>query len=41
MLEESHRSKMTIHPGGDKMYRDVKRTFYWKGMKKAVAQYVA
>ena len=25
---------MTIHSGGDKMYKDMKRVFFWVGMKK-------
>merc|ERR1712080_247960 len=41
VLDEAHRSKMTIHPGGDKMYKDMKRIFFWAGMKKDVAEYVA
>jgi len=28
VLAKSHRSRMTIHPGGDKMYKDMKRIFY-------------
>ena len=28
VLEEAHHSQMTIHPGGDKMYRDMRRVFY-------------
>jgi len=41
VLAESHLSRMTIHSGGDKMYRDMKRIFYGPGMKKKVAEYVA
>ena len=41
ILDDAHRSKMTIHPGGDKMYQDMKRVFFWAGMKKDVAEYVA
>ena len=41
ILEEAHRSKLTIHPGGDKMYRDMKRVFFWAGMKKDLAEFVA
>ena len=41
VLEEAHHSKMTIHPGGDKMYKDIKRTFFWNGMKKDVAEFVS
>ena len=28
VLEEVHHSKLTIHPGGDKMYKDIKRVFF-------------
>ena len=41
VLEEAHHSKMTIHPGGDKMYRDMKRVFFWVGMKKDVGEFVS
>ena len=41
VLEEAHRSKLTIHPGGDKMYKDMKRIFFWPGMKKDVAEFVS
>ncbi|MEX5618522.1 integrase zinc binding domain-containing protein, partial [Pseudomonas syringae] len=34
ILQESHRSRFTIHPGGTKMYRDMKHTFWWEGMKR-------
>jgi len=41
VLAESHHSRMTIHPRGRKMYRDMKRIFYWPSMKKKIAEYVA
>ena len=28
ILEEAHRSRLTVHPEGTKMYRDMKRTFW-------------
>ena len=28
ILEEAHRSKFTVHPGGNKMYQDLKN-LYW------------
>ena len=28
ILEESHRSKLSIHPGATKMYQDLKRLFW-------------
>ncbi|WVZ76567.1 hypothetical protein U9M48_024532 [Paspalum notatum var. saurae] len=31
----------SIHPGSTKMYYDLKERFWWPGMKRAVAEYVA
>ena len=31
VLRECHHSKLTIHPGGNKMYQDMKRVYYWEG----------
>ena len=41
VLGECHRSKFSIHPRSNKMYRDMKRRYWWKGMKKDVARYVS
>ena len=41
ILEESHTSQYSVHPGGDKMYKDLKKTFWWLGMKKDVVVYVS
>jgi hypothetical protein len=41
ILDESHKSKLSIHPGATKMYQDLKQRFWWPGMKKQVAEYVA
>ena len=30
VLSEAHRSPFAIHPGGMKMYQDLKRTFWWE-----------
>lgn len=40
ILEESHRSNLSIHPRATKMYQDLKRLFWWSGMKREVAQFV-
>ena len=40
ILEEAHRSKYAMHPGITKMYNDLKREFWWPGMKKDVTQFV-
>ena len=41
LLEEAHCSRLTIHPGGTKMYKDLKHNYWWKGMKRDIAQFVA
>jgi len=41
LLEEGHKSRLSIHPGMTKMYKDLKATFRWTGMKTDVADYVA
>jgi hypothetical protein len=41
ILREAHESAYSIHPGGNKMYHDLKATYCWYGMKRNVAKYVA
>nr|KYP36184.1 Transposon Ty3-G Gag-Pol polyprotein [Cajanus cajan] len=41
ILEEGHKSKLSVHPGMTNMYQDLKRMFWWNGMKKEIAEYVA
>jgi hypothetical protein len=41
ILHEVHASAYSIHPGGNKMYHDLKATYWWYGMKRDVAEYVA
>ncbi|KAM0044820.1 putative nucleotidyltransferase, Ribonuclease H [Helianthus debilis subsp. tardiflorus] len=41
ILEEAHKSKYTMHPGSDKMYQDLRKNFWWIGMKKDIAAYVS
>jgi hypothetical protein len=41
ILREVHESAYSIHPGGNKMYHDPKATYWWYGMKREVAEYVA
>ena len=40
ILEEGHKTPYTVHPGGTKMYLNLKENFWWNGMKKDVAEYV-
>jgi hypothetical protein len=41
ILCEAHESAYSIHPGGNKMYHDLKATYWWYGMKRDVAEYIA
>jgi hypothetical protein len=41
ILHEVHESAYSIHTGGNKMYHDLKATYWWYGMKRDVAEYVA
>jgi hypothetical protein len=40
ILHEAHESAYSIHLGGNKMYHDLKATYWWYGMKRDVAEYV-
>ena len=41
IMEEAHHSRYSIHPGLSKMYHDLKGIFWWGGMKKDLAEFVA
>jgi hypothetical protein len=41
ILHEAHESAYSIHQGGNKMYHDLKVTYWWYGVKRDVAAYVA
>jgi hypothetical protein len=41
ILYEEHESAYSIHPEGNKMYHDLKATYWWYGMKRDIAEYVA
>ena len=40
VLAETHSLDYYIHPGGMKMYQDLKQQFWWHGMKREIARYV-
>jgi hypothetical protein len=40
-LKEAHETAYSIHPGSEKMYQDLKKRFWWYGMKREIAEYVA
>ncbi|GJX33606.1 putative reverse transcriptase domain-containing protein [Tanacetum coccineum] len=39
IIDESHKSKYSVHPGADKMYYDLRDRYWWPGMKKDIAMY--
>jgi len=36
ILEEGHKSHLNLHLGITKMYKDLKESFWWSGMKKEI-----
>ena len=40
-IAEADGSRYSIHPGSTKMYHDLKKIYWWDGMKKDIADYVA
>ena len=40
ILREFHCSRFVVHPGGTKMYQDLRRQYYWSGMKRHVGDFV-
>ena len=40
ILNEAHCSRMSSHPGSTKMYNDLKRWFWWHGMKRDISDLV-
>jgi hypothetical protein len=41
IMSEAHSSKLSIHPGSNKMYYDLKPYYWWTKMRKEIATYVA
>ncbi|WVZ98202.1 hypothetical protein U9M48_043671, partial [Paspalum notatum var. saurae] len=41
ILKEAHETAYSIHLGSEKIYQDLKQKFWWYGMKRDVAVYVA
>ncbi|GKE17391.1 putative nucleotidyltransferase, ribonuclease H [Tanacetum coccineum] len=40
LLEEAHKAKYSIHSGATKMYLDLKKNYWWPGMKRDCVKYV-
>ena len=41
ILQEAHCAPYSVHPEATKMYHDIKDTYWWDGLKKDVAEFVA
>ena len=41
IMEEAHNSAYAMHPGSTKLYRTLKDNYWWSGMKKDIAEFVA
>ena len=41
ILNETHSSAYAMHPGGTKMYHELKKKFWWEGMKRDIGEFVA
>nr|GEZ73135.1 reverse transcriptase domain-containing protein [Tanacetum cinerariifolium] len=41
IMDESLKSKYSIHPGSDKMYQDLKKLYWWPNMKADITTFVS
>ncbi|KAI3795060.1 hypothetical protein L1987_37704 [Smallanthus sonchifolius] len=41
ILDEAHKSRYSIYPGTNKMYQDLRKEYWWPGMKYEVTKYVS
>ncbi|KAL0545727.1 hypothetical protein IC582_015618 [Cucumis melo] len=41
LLTEAHSSPFTMHPGSTKMYQDLRSVYWWRKMKREVADFVS
>ncbi|GJR95266.1 putative reverse transcriptase domain-containing protein [Tanacetum coccineum] len=41
IMNDSHKSKYSIHPRSDKMYQDLNKLYWWPNMKAEIATYVS
>ena len=41
ILEEAHNSAYAMHLGSTKMYRMLRKFYWWPGMKREIAEFVA
>jgi len=41
IMDEAHNSAYSIHPGATKMFMDLKSKYWWRVMKRDIAEFVA
>ena len=41
IMEEAHSSTYAMHPGSTNMYHTIKEHYWWKGMKRDIAEFVS
>ncbi|KAG8479786.1 hypothetical protein CXB51_029317 [Gossypium anomalum] len=41
ILREAHSGIMSVHPGSNKMYNDLKKMYWWSGMKRDISEFVS
>ncbi|KAL4313586.1 hypothetical protein GQ457_01G039130 [Hibiscus cannabinus] len=41
ILREAHDSPYSMHPGAEKMYKDLRERYWWKGLKRDVVRFVS
>nr|GFB40615.1 putative reverse transcriptase domain-containing protein [Tanacetum cinerariifolium] len=41
IMDETHKTRYSVHPGVDKMYHDIRNMYWWLGMKRDIAIYVS
>jgi hypothetical protein len=41
IMDEAHNSAYSIHPGSTKMYVDIRKKYWWSGMKVDIARFIA
>ncbi|GJY45070.1 reverse transcriptase domain-containing protein [Tanacetum coccineum] len=39
IMDETHKTRYSVHPGADKMYHDLRDMYWWPGMKRDIAIY--
>jgi hypothetical protein len=40
-MDEAHCSRYSIHPGTNKMYQELKKSFWWTRMEREIVKYVS